>query len=88
MVYGLFSISIYLAYLIVLLATEDQKAEVITPIQPFGSQSFTLAGDMAEGFMIQVFLVPFLQKVKDQEDRYRNSVRYTFLAYFLGGIVY
>jgi hypothetical protein len=66
MVYGIISIAIYLCYLIGVLVTEDMVGSESEPFKPFSSTSGTisLTAAMAQGFMIQVFLVPFLQKIE------------------------
>jgi hypothetical protein len=67
MVYGIISIAVYLFYLIWVLVSEDRAGPVDQEFKAFscGDATIKLIAVMGQGFMIQVFLVPFLQKLKN-----------------------
>lgn len=87
MAYGIASIAIYLIYLIGVLIS-NPKSEDTTPLTPFTGRVFPLIAAMSQGFMIQVFLIPFLQNIKDRKAEQTNFAKYTFISYIVGGAVY
>lgn len=87
MAYGIASIAIYLIYLLGVLIS-NPKSEPVTPLTPFTGRVFPLIAAMSQGFMIQVFLIPFLQNLKDHKAEEKNFAKYTFISYLVGGAVY
>lgn len=67
MAYGIASIAIYLIYLLSVLIS-NPASETTTPLMPFTGRVFPLIAAMSQGFMIQVFLIPFLQNIKDRKE--------------------
>lgn len=87
MAYGIASIAIYLIYILGLLITSSNSTNT-APLPPFTKTVFPLTAAMSQGFMIQVFLIPFLQNLKDRKAEEKNFTKYTFISYLIGGAVY
>lgn len=87
MAYGIASIAIYLIYLLGVLIS-NPASETTTPFTPFTGRVFPLIAAMAQGFMIQVFLIPFLQNIKDRKAEQTSFSKYTFISYIIGCFVY
>lgn len=90
MVYGLISIVAYLMFLIWVLVTGIHGGET-REFPAFGGSSVSLAAAMGQGYMIQVFMIPFLIKLKTENHRKTISQRfseYTLYAYLIGGFIY
>jgi hypothetical protein len=83
MAYGIASIASYLVFLVWVLASEDQSAPA-QPFSPAGQGAVKLAAAMGGAYSIQSFFIPVLRK----NGQSRNYVRYTLLAYLLGGSAY
>lgn len=87
MAYGIASIAIYLVYIIGVLISSPKSTKT-TPFPPFTEIILPLIAAMTQGFMIQVFLIPFLQNLKDRKDEEKNFSKYTIISYVAGGVVY
>lgn len=79
--YGIVSIISFCIFLVWLLATAPPGNNKV-PL--FGSEGVNLAAAMSEGFAIQIFFIPVLKELPDPS----KYVKYTFLAYLIGGLVY
>lgn len=81
--YGIISIICYCLFLIWLVSSAPHCCKVI-PL--FGKGAVNLAASMGQAFSIQTFFIPVLRQLPTAyEGKY---VKYTLIAYLIGGIVY
>lgn len=63
MIYGIISIIVYMVFLLGSLLTEHSATEPPKEYKAFDKGIFPFTAAMSQAFMIQVFLIPFLQKL-------------------------
>jgi hypothetical protein len=86
--YGVISLILYLIYLLIICITENKKTAEIIPFVPFSSGVKQLGGVMSQGFVIQMFLFPILDKIGDKNQSRKRFFNYTVLSYLFGWFIY
>ena len=86
--YGVVSLILYLIYLLIICITENKKTAEMIPFVPFSSGAKQPGGIMSQGFVIQMFLFPILDKIGNKHESRKRFFNYTVLSYLFGWFIY